>query len=132
MAKTPGIGSGLPFRLNEGILLDDSDEVIAWGSKIRSCLDLPCDVSASRLFDPPDPRVFHIYLETFHFASLRWRGTPEWSIDEITRSFKDAYEHLRRCLGEASFSYPEYAYTEYGTPYEARAKCRLGEEWRTL
>jgi hypothetical protein len=127
-----------PFRLNEGIWLEDVDGIIPWDSKIddlrnylspditdhptsvhltwknHTCLGLPCAVSACRLLEPPNPRAYHIYLETFHYAALKWCGIPEWSVDEIIRSFKQVYEHLRRYFGEATFSYPEYAYTEYG------------------
>jgi hypothetical protein len=127
-----------PFRLNEGIWLEDVGDIIPWDSRIddlrnylspeikdqptsvhltwknHTCLGLPCDVGACRLLEPPNARAYHIYLETFHYAVLRWCGIPEWSVDEITRSFKQVYAHLRRCLGEAAFSYPQYAYTEYG------------------
>lgn len=127
----------MPFRLDEGIWLQDSDEIIPWDSSItdlpnlsspginnqdgsvhltwknRVCLGLRGDIGACRLFEPPNPRAYHIYLERFYWASLDWHGAPEWSVKKITEHFKQTYEHLRQHLGEATFSYPEYAYTTY-------------------
>jgi hypothetical protein len=127
-----------PFRLDEGIWLEDLNEVIPWGTKVEDlrrslspeikeqstsihlhwknhvCLGLSGDLVACRLLERPNPRAYHIYLETFHFAVLEWHGERDWSIDEITHSFKSSYERLRQSLGEATFSYPEYAYSAYG------------------
>jgi hypothetical protein len=119
-----------PYRLDEGIWLEDLDEIIPWDTRLEDlrdfrspeildqatsinlvwkdhlCLGLRCDVAACRILEPPNPRAYHIYLETFHFASLEWRGLADWSLDETSQAFRSAYEHLRRSLGEASFSYP--------------------------
>jgi hypothetical protein len=121
-----------PYRLDEGIWLEDLDEVIPWNAKLEDlrhfrspeildratsihlmwkehvCFGFRCNVAACRIFGPPNPRAYHICLETFHFASLEWRGLSAWSVDETKQAFKFAYEQLRRALGEASFSYPPY------------------------
>src|SRR5262245_6351174 len=110
--------SDTSYRLREGIWLEDVDELIPWDTKLEDlrhlrsptvldrgtslhlrwknhlCLGLRCDVSACRILEPPNPRAYHIFLETFHFASLTWQGLPEWSVDETTEAFRAAYEHL--------------------------------------
>jgi hypothetical protein len=127
-----------PFRLDQGIWLEDTDEVLRWDSRMddlrglqtpevmdqpaglhlawknRKCLGLRADVQTCRLAGSPNPRAYHIYLDTFHYATLRWRGAPEWSVEEITTFFKSVYEHLRRHLGDAAFSYPQHAHARGG------------------
>jgi hypothetical protein len=127
-----------PFQLDEGIWLENKEQMIRWDSKIsdlqrflspeiiehndsihltwsnQTCLGgLKCDVSATRFFGIPNPRAYHLYLESLHCIFLDWIGIAEWSVEDITIAFKDTYEHLRKYLGEATFSYPEYAYTQY-------------------
>ena len=127
-----------PFRLDEGIWLEDLDEVIPWNTKIEELrhfrqpeirqyptgvqlrwknhvwLGRSGDLMAGRVFEPPDPRAYHIYLETCHWASLEWQCPWNWSVDEITQAFKSSYERLRQAFGDATFSCPEYAYSQYG------------------
>jgi hypothetical protein len=120
----------VPCRLHDGIWLEDVDQVIPWGAKLADlrhllspdvkdrttgvqlswrshvCLGFRCDIRACRIFERPNPRAYHIYLETLHAAFLNWHGDPEWSFDETTQAFRLAYAHVRERLGEATFSYP--------------------------
>jgi hypothetical protein len=130
----------LPFRLDEGIWLEDVDALLPWNTKVEDLrgfcspeieedatsiylywrnhvvFGLSCDVWACHFFDAPQPAsAWLLHIDTFHWAALEWRGEPQWSVEEITHSFKSTYEALRRSLGDATFSHPAYAYTKWGT-----------------
>lgn len=136
-----------PWRLDEGIALEDAGLLIRWGTPIaellrfespiitqqphsihlcwrgRQCLGgLPCDVQATRICESPNPRAYHIYLPELHWASLDVR--VEWGETdrEVERGFRRLYEHLEREFGPPSFSYPDY---ERGLP-------AIFWEWRHL
>jgi hypothetical protein len=122
-----------PFRLNEGVWLEDKNLLIRWGTPIAELMEylspkinkqsrsvlltwedqtcfggLSCDVGALQLDGPPNPRAYHIHLDTFHYASFRLRGITVSTLEEMAGEFKRIYGHLRRHLGEATFSYPNY------------------------
>lgn len=102
----------LPFRLDEGIWLEDLDALLPWNTKVESLhelsspevdedsaginlwwrnhvvMGLACDVAACRLLADPHPLTYHLHIDTFHWAALEWRGEPQWSVDEIVQSFK--------------------------------------------
>lgn len=130
----------LPFRLDEGIWLEDLDALLPWNTKVENLrglwspeisedatsiylywrnhvvFGLSCDVMACRFFDAPEPpSAWLLHIDTFHWAALEWRGEPQWSVEDITQSFKSTYEALRRSLGDATFCHPGYAYTKWLT-----------------
>ena len=121
----------IPHRLNQGILLEGCDLLIPWGTPIadlaqlgrvtvlqRECSvhltwsdqlcfgGLRCNVSATRLFAPPNPRAYHIHLDQFHFATLEIRR--ERDDTEIGLEFRRIFRHLEKELGVPTWSYPKY------------------------
>jgi hypothetical protein len=125
--------------LGEGIWLQDLDALLPWGSKVEDLRGLwspeisedatsihlywrnhvavgfSCDVMACRILDTVEPSAYLLYLDVFQWALLEWRGEPDWSVDDITLSFRSTYEELRRSFGDATFCQPGYAYTRWGT-----------------
>ncbi len=126
----------IPHRLNEGIMLEGRDRLIPWGTRIadmshfdsvtvlerersvhiewrdQRCFGgLRCNVRATRLFGPPNPRAYHIYLEEFHWATLEILDVHNQA--EIGLEFRQIFHHLENELGAPTWSYPRY---ESGLP----------------
>jgi hypothetical protein len=152
--KAPG---RIPHRLDEGIVLESTGVLIPWGTRIADlahfesatiqerersvhltwrdqlCLGgLRCDAGAVRIFERPNPRAYHIYLEEFHFASLEIQSLTDGL--DIATEFKRIFQHLERQLGTPTFSYPKYEsqlpaiFWEYPgllIGYSVLAGCRL-------
>ena len=122
----------VPFRLDEGIWLEDIDYIIPWGTSISSlketlspslnwqtesihitwenhtCFHIPCDISTCQLFGELNPRAYRIFLDTFHFASCQIRGINTYHPENSANEFKQIYSYLWGQLGEPTGSYPKY------------------------
>ena len=133
----------LPFRLDEGIWLEDLGVLLPWNTKLEelrgvgspeifkdsTCLILSwrnrvfmgqqCDVVTHRVPPEPDdpsaPSTYILTLDTLHWAGMNWLCPAHWSVDEIIQSFKSTYEKLRQSLGDATYCSPGYAYTKYAS-----------------
>jgi hypothetical protein len=123
-----------PWKLDDGIFLEDADLMLQWGVPFdvlqelgspqvnrqstsihltwtarRVIGGLLADVGACRIFEPPNPRAFHIYLPEFHWASV--------VLVERHREPSSAHGHMRRvhdviasATGAMATSYPDYAH----------------------
>ncbi len=123
----------LPYRLQEGLLLEDSDTLLGWGVPLlalsdlakpaveeknqsrhwkwsaRQCLGgLRGDVSTCRFLDVVNPRAYRLYLDHFHFAVFRLSDLTVQTDDDLRVEFRRIYEQLVRDFGEGHWSYPKY------------------------
>jgi hypothetical protein len=120
-----------PALLTDGILFDDSGRTLRWGTPLhelvtieapaikwypraislcwmgRTCLrGLNCDVETSRWFGAPEPRVYHHYLEGFHWVHLLM-NVELGAIDGAREcGFRELYARLEGIFGPATFSSP--------------------------
>jgi hypothetical protein len=123
----------LPYRLQDGLLLEDSGTLLAWGAPLpslsnladpvveeksqsrhwtwraRQCLGgLRGDVSACRFLDAVNPRAYHLYLDHLHFAVFRLLDLSVPTDDHLRAEFRRIYEQLVCYFGEGHWSYPKY------------------------
>lgn len=122
----------IPLYLNDGIWFEDIDYLIPWGTPIielknmlspqinkqpnsihitwenRTCFHIPCNVTACQLFDEINPRAYHIFLDTLHYASFKIRDIKTYHPEDTANEFKRIFNYLCGQLGNPAFSYPKY------------------------
>ncbi len=126
--------TNLPLQLDEGLFFEDEKVLLKWETPISSlsnflnpeiiihsvskhfiwknktCLGgLKCEINALQIFEVPNPRAFHIYLDNLHYISLKIKTNKD-DLKSSETDFKTIYDKLVKNFGDASFCYPKYSF----------------------
>ena len=132
----------LPWQLDVGVLMERSNNLLRWGTHTESLVDvaepdvldrgtslhltwrsqralggLGVDVRVCRLRGRTNPRAFHLYLDTLHYASFSLLERYE-APREANRQLRKLHEHFAHALGPATFCYPDYSHGMPGIFWE--------------
>jgi hypothetical protein len=108
------IGAPVLTAREDSVHLDWNDEVCLGGTR--------CSVHATRLFEPVNPRAYHLYLDTLHFLIPEIRVT----LGSIEQGFLRVLQHLRNGFGDETFFYPPYGAEELPGIFWERQSVIIG------
>lgn len=122
----------LPWRLDDGIFFENAEALLPWNTEFASLRDfgqptelerptsvhiswpaavifggLEGTVAACRILEEPNPRAYHIYLPTFHWASFALEHVHA-TVADAEHQMRRLHEHITNHLQVPATSYPDY------------------------